>query len=176
MARKRKKSDDIYNARRRLRRAIDRAREQMRKAVSSTEIDKQKLLISEAKRKLKRVEKVGKQLYKGDITLKEAKDKVERISKKSLAGNTRQVRRERTARNIMSTSIGSRIIGAFEEFWNREGENRDIEDVIFERVGVSSWAELLSVFEEKYPDIYKEPDSDEMYDTVKQAIMLDYAG
>ena len=175
MARKRKQSDDVYNARRRLRRAIDRAKSSLHKAVSTTEIEKQKLLISELNRNLDKVGRIAKDLYGGKIELSEAKERLKKSSVRYTGAGSRKARRERTAKNIMSTSVGNRIVGAFEPLWNAEGEKRNIEEVIFERVGVESWGELLEKFEGEFPELYKEPSNDEYYDKVKLQIMLAYA-
>lgn len=174
MARKRKQSDDVYNARRRLKRAIDRAKSSLHKAVSTTEIEKQKVLISELNRNLDKVGRTAKDLYGGKIELSEAKERLKKASTRYIGAGSRKARRERTAKNIMSTSIGSRIIGAFEPLWNAEGEIRSAEEVIFERVGVESWGELLEKFEGEFPELYKEPMNDEYYDKVKMQIMLAY--
>lgn len=174
MARKRKQSDDVYNARRRLRRAIARAQNTLHKAVSTTEIEKQKLIISEHKRNLEKVGRIAKELYGGKIELSEAKEKLEDVSTKYSGLGNRKARRERTAKNIMSTSIGHRIVGAFEPLWNARDEERPIEEVILDRVGVDSWGELLERFEREFPDLYKEPSNDEWYDTVKLQIMKAY--
>ena len=174
MARKRKQSDDVYNARRRLKRAITRATESLHREVSTTEIEKQKVLISELNRNLDKVGRIAKDLYGGKIEFSEAKERLKKTSTRYVGAGSRKARRERTAKNIMSTSIGSRIIGAFEPLWNVEGEKRSIEDVIFERVGVESWGELLEKFEGEFPELYKEPTNDEYYDKVKMQIMLAY--
>lgn len=175
MARNRKKSDEVWNAKRRLNRAIARATDNMHKATSTTEINKMNLMIAEYKRQLENVGRVAKQLYKGNLDLGEAKQKLAKMSERYKAVGSKKERRERTARNIMSSNIGSRIIGAFEPLWNRDGETRDIQQVIFDALGVETWGDALEKLEAEFPDLYKEPGNEQWYDTVKQEIMLKYA-
>lgn len=82
------------------------------------------------------------------------------------------------ARSIMSTSVGSRIFASLEDVWRPARRKKSDEDgytidraeaerLIFDALGVSSWAEVIEKFQEAFGDeLFAEPESRIRYDEI----------
>ena len=105
----------------------------------------------------------------------------EEVSKSSLATTDLTVEqlRESEARAILNSPIGKRIIGGTSDIWRKAATYKDsdgqykvdkskILPALFEHYEVDNLADLLEAIESEVGStLYKDPDSDEMYETVK---------
>lgn len=197
-------SDDFYNARRRFTRKAERY---MKQANASYGVSRERyieLARREAERALSTYEKEPsfQKLSKGlqRVALetdaqfsKPANDaqrqKLVSRSKRSLESNIEN-RREYEGREIMSSSIGSRIMASLEPIWRKYAEynpksekygikNWDVvAPKIFEYMSevtgkeIADWMGVIEAFEENSEtgaDLYKNPKNDIRYDAVVQA-------
>lgn len=179
MARKKTKADELYNVRRRLTRAAARA---IKKAQKATGAERERLEW-QAEQHLKRAAST----YSGDTVGKKVSDlekklgkEIEKPSRFDIEQVTRQAekakyrfgkkaRREQSAREIINSNIGSRIIGAFESEWRDDKAN--MLDIIMQKTGASDLMEVVEIIEEKVgASLYMEPGDNARYDEVVELI------
>lgn len=175
MARKRKPSDDIYNARRRFRRQAERA---LRKAQESngataqryTQLAKdaienairtydEKSPLQGAVGKLAEelgIERDNVRMPKSEERRETLRRSLEQESMKTLANRDIDEKRDFEAREILKReNIGSRFYAGTIEIW--EGKE-NINQAIIEYFGVESIMDVLELIEQKGIDIYSSPD------------------
>ena len=197
-----KKSDEVYNARRRYARKAQRYLKQADQSYGAARERYMSLAKQETEKALStyykepRFQDMSKALREAQARtnarfVEPANDarRAELVSKSktSLESNITQ-RREYEGRKIMSSSIGSRIIGALEPLW-REYASIDesgktkidwslaapaIFDYMSEVTGkpINDWLGVIEAFEanpEIGGDLYKDPKNDLRYDDVVQA-------
>lgn len=179
MARKKTKADELYNMRRRLTRAAERS---IRKAQKATGAERERLEW-QAEQHLKRAaatysgsavgkkvtdleKKLGKEIEKPsrfDI------EQIKRQAEKSKFRFGKKARREQSAREVLNSNVGSRIIGAFESEWRDDKAN--MLEIIMQRTGASDLMEVVEIIEEKVgASLYMEPGDTARYDEVVELI------
>lgn len=180
MARKKRDSDEMYNVRRRLTRAAERA---IKKAEKATGAERERLewqaeqhlkraagTYAEGKPIGKKVTDLAKRLKReidkpGKIDLEQIKAQAEKAKFKK----GKMARREQSAREVLNSNIGSRIIGAFESEWRDDPSN--MLDIIMQRTGASDLMEVIEIIEEKVgPALYQDPGESARYDEVVELI------
>ena len=183
MARQRKRSDDIYNARRRYRRQAERYE---KKATNATGIEKSRYQ-QLARTSLEK----AYALYDDPTTAKgtrkmqemsarlKPRRAVKKLSDKQRKSIIRQSQtatkseyddeeiREIEAMEILNSSVGSRVYGALTDVWK---DAEDINAAIMDYFGVDSMADVLDAIEQAGIDIYADPESTEKYDEVRTAL------
>lgn len=179
MARKKTKADELYNMRRRLTRAAERS---IRKAQKATGAERERLEW-QAEQHLKRAaatysgSSVGKKVT--DLEKKLGKEiekpsrfdieQIKRQAEKSKFRFGKKARREQSAREVLNSNVGSRIIGAFESEWRDDKAN--MLDIIMQRTGASDLMEVVEIIEEKVgASLYMEPGDTARYDEVVELI------
>lgn len=201
-ARAKKTSDSVYNARRRYARKAQRYLKQADQSYGAARERYMSLAKQETERALSTYDKepnfkdMSKALREAQARtnarfVEPANDarRAELVSKSktSLESNITQ-RREYEGRKIMSSSVGSRIIGALEPIWREyatvtdEGKTKidwslaapAIFDYMSEVTGkpVNDWLGVIEAFEanpEIGGDLYKDPKNELRYDDVVQA-------
>lgn len=179
MARKKTKADELYNVRRRLTRAAARAIKKAQKATGAERVR----LEWQAEQHLKHAaatysdSSVGKKVT--DLEKKLGKE-IEKPSRFDIDQITRQAdkakfrfgkkaRREQSAREVLNSNVGSRIIGAFESEWR--GDKANMLAIIMQRTGASDLMEVVEIIEEKVgASLYMEPGDTARYDEVVELI------
>lgn len=115
-----------------------------------------------------------------------ARIKTIKKSKQSLAGTkmTAEELRESEAKAILNGPIGHRIIGGAVDIWRESATVQDDDEhyqidktrilpALFEHYGVENLADLLEKIESEIGEsLYKNPDSEEMYETVKITLQM----
>lgn len=183
MARKKTQADKLYNMRRRLMRQAERelklASKSTGAAASRHEYVAEKALQRAidsytgkvTKKAEKLMAKLGKPLEKSGR--KQDFEQLERFAERGKFRFGRKARQEQQATEIFNSSIGSRIVGAFESVW-RDKEGNPIE-LIQEYLGVSSPYEVIEKVEAVTGDaLYQEPRNDIRYDEVTGMIRAHY--
>lgn len=86
--------------------------------------------------------------------------------------------KEIEAKSIMSTSVGSRIFASLEDVWRPARRKKSDEDgytidraeaerLIFDKLGVSSWADVIEKFQDAFGDeLFAEPENRIRYDEI----------
>ena len=177
-------ADKMYNTRRRLTRAAARA---IKKAEQATGAQKARYEF-QAEQHLKRAagtyaegKAIGKKV--SDLAKRLGKEinrpkkidieSIEYQSEKAKYRSGREAQREQSAREILNSNIGSRIIGAFESEWRDDPSN--MLDIIKKRVGASDLMEVIEIIEKQVGEaLYMEPGSDPRYDEVVELIKQAY--
>ena len=182
MTRKKRESDNRYNIRRRYTRAAARAIKKAEKATGS----ERERLTWQAEQHLTRaagtyadgkpigkkvsglMKRLGREIEKpGRIDL----DSIRAQSEKAKYRFGRKAQREQSAREILNSNIGSRIIGAFESEWRDDPSN--MLDIIMQRTGASDLMEVIEVVEEKVgPTLYQDSGESARYDEVVELIKV----
>ena len=178
MARARKKGDDLYNARRRLKRRAQRlekaAATESDAAVKARLEAETSSLYEEAaagyivdRDRQRFVNSKGLQGYKVTADQWSAQKRQAYISesKRQLEGSMQNddQRRYRTAKTLMKSPVGRRIYAATVDVW-RDYEYSDRDSAIMDFFGVDSMADVIDMFEEELgEDLYEELDSEEKY-------------
>ena len=174
-----KKADEMYNTRRRLTRAAARA---IKKAQKATGAEKARYEF-QAEQHLTRAagtyagEKIGKKVSDLARRLGREINKPKKIDIESIENQAqkakyrfgKEARREQSAREILNSNIGSRIIGAFESEWRDDPSN--MLDIIMQKTGASDLMEVIEIIESKVGEsLYMEPGSDPRYDEIVELI------
>lgn len=163
MARKRKPSDDVYNARRRLKRQAARYEKQARSAspTESARLEQQaRYLRNQAQR-----------LYKGADT-ESRQRRIIGDSFSALEGvkSDKGKRRDIEAREILKTSAGKRIYGATVSIW-QDSPYHTREQALIEYFGVSDLMGVIEKFEGEFGErLYS--DEGEPYVNPSEALAL----
>lgn len=205
MARARKKSDDVYNARRRERRAAQRYLEQSRRSVGVVSEKNRALALEHLKNALATYSDKSKAIGRSapikslisEFSLDSransyiAADKIELSdviakSKLALANFDIDFRRENEARVLLSNpSIGRKIFGGLVDIWGDKvkkgasaSENRAIiQKALFDYFKVDSWADLIEILERNVGEsLYSVVEGFEIYDTVRIALQKHVKG
>lgn len=180
MARKKRESDEQYNIRRRLTRAAARA---IKKAEQATGAERERLewqaeqhlkraasTYAEGKPVGKKVSDLSKRL--GREIERPSRIDIEQIkaqSEKAKFRTGKSAQREQSAREVLNSNIGSRIIGAFESEWRDDKSN--MLEIIMQKTGASDLMEVIEIIEEKVgASLYMEPGSDPRYDEIVELI------
>ena len=188
MARKRKPSDDVYNARRRLARQAARyekqavlesgslsnrykelARQATKKAIATYDDPsnaKASSLISGLENRLniaRPIKAISEDQRKRIIS--------ESYKSKVSAMTDSDVQREQEAKAILNSPIGSRIYGALSNVWK---DSDDINQAIMDYFGVDSMMDVIEKIESQI-NIYSDPESLERYDEIRSLIELTFA-
>ena len=130
-----------------------------------------------------RREKMQKRSYK---TAEKRRESAISESENLLVGNapTGEDLRQAEARVILNSSIGQRIIGGTVDIWREAATYKDsdgqyrvdkskIIPALFEYYEVDNLADLLEAIEDEIgARLYKDPDSDEAYETVKLLLQI----
>lgn len=180
MARKKRQSDEQYNIRRRLTRAAARA---IKKAEQATGAERERLEW-QAEQHLKRAastyaegKPVGKKVSDLSKRLGREIERPSRIDIDQIGEHAekakyrfgKKAKREQSAREIMNSNIGSRIIGAFESEWRDDKSN--MLDIIMERTGASDLMAVIEIIEERVGEsLYQDPGETARYDEVVELI------
>lgn len=165
MARKRKPSDDVYNARRRMKRQAERYRKQ----AASTSPGKAARLQQQAKY----LESQAQRLYKGaDTPARQKKLIAESYSTLEGLKKDKAKRRDIEAREIMKTNAGKRIYAATTSIWE-DSDYPTREQALIEYFGVDDLMGVIELFEEKLGGaLYEDMESRDAYEQVAlQAIL-----
>lgn len=185
MAREKTGSDEKYNVRRRLVRAAERrineamhatgarrerlewqAEQSLKKAASTYARNEQgELKIGKRVKELySRLQREVRELPP-NYTFEQAKSAAQR----ALFRPGREERREQSAREILNSNIGSRIIGAFESEWRDDRAN--IFEIIREKTGARDLMEVIEIVEEKVgASLYYDHGDKQRYDDVVELI------
>lgn len=178
MARARKKSDDVYNARRRFTRRAERL---ISAANNESDVNVASRLKAEATSLLEQaaagyesqrdkqafLNKYGITGYKVPIsqTSPEKQRAYEYLSRRQLEGRLQDadIRRDRSAKNLLSSAVGRRIYAATANIWRgRDYYTRD--ELIMDFFGVDSMADVVRIFEDELgADLYDKPEDFEKY-------------
>ena len=156
MARKRKTSDDVYNARRRLKRQAARLLKSAK--------DQGGIMASRLRKQAERLLDMAKRTYKGADTPSRQKKLVEESEQQLVSrrkGLDEKKNREAEAKEIMKTVAGRRIYAATTDIWeDSEYSDRDIPIIAF--FGAQDMLEVIEIFEREFgQDLYKEPESED---------------
>lgn len=174
MARARKRSDDVYNARRRYRRQAERYMREAEKssgvqarryrAAAKQVIESAQALYAKGSKPQGRVAEVAEELGSQQQVFSERRrTEAMQRSREALVSRTDTV--DAVARAILSTNIGSRIYGGLVEVWRGKP---DREQAIMEFFGVDSLSQVLERVEEIAPELYDvgETSDSVVYDAV----------
>ncbi len=191
MARKRKASDDIYNARRRYRRKAQRLEKQAQKAASPAERNRlrtQAASLYEQAESLyedstsKRTKAKGMQELKTQLdpyimerrTKKATGDKLKTLIEQSnLSLESADVSRDDIAKSILNReNIGSRFYAGTKQIW--EGSD-DINQAILDYYGKDDLLAVLEELEEAGIDLYTPEEQSEVYTDVATSIQANVA-
>lgn len=105
----------------------------------------------------------------------------EQSNKATRAGLTREELRQREARTLLNSDIGSRIIGGTVDLWGKDAridtetgtkiDNKKILNVLYDRFEVDNLADLLTKMEEIAGEsLYASPDDKAFYESAKITI------
>lgn len=181
----RKKSDEVYNARKRFTRAAQRYEKKARQT-SGTLSEKFRELARielrnalstyEKKPEAKAVKRLQESLGVEYETRKPSEQRREYLIKRSLETTETTItsateRREREAKALLSTNIGKRIYAGLVSVW--KGAD-DINAAIMEKFGVDSMADVIEKIEAQV-NIYADGDELERYDEIRGLIELAFA-
>ena len=192
MARRAKKSDPIYNARRRFKRAAQRY-EREAAIASGSEASRLRELArinltkairtyenSDDYKKNRDISEMAKRINPKISHKKATEDDIAKleIESKFVTTNadfaTGEAKRQFEAKQIMNSDIGKRIYAATVNIW-MDGDYSDRDDAIMEFFGVDNLADLIDVFTESGIDIYSNPDDLDFYKLITTSIALKIA-
>lgn len=142
MARAKRESDKLYNARRRLKRQAERYRKQ-------SEISTP-LKASRLQQQAKYLESQASRLYKGKDTAKnQARIKAQSYSALQGTREDTQKRRDIEALEIMKTNVGAKIYGATVSIW-QDSAYPDRNKALIKHFGVTDLMGVIEKFEAEF--------------------------
>lgn len=192
MARAEKRGDSTYNARRRFVREAERFQKLANKSAGAerdryTYLAKESLSkaaeLYENRGKIKRSASFNRLANELGINLSdyEFNEKRTETLKKQSERYVKLSSRERMARAILDSSVGSRIYGGLVDVWAqptyKNGElvyrrsAEDIDQLIMQHYGVDSMMDVIELLEKEGRDLYADPESLEKYDLLTLQIM-----
>lgn len=192
MARARKRGDSTYNARRRFVREAERFNKLANKSAGA-ERDRYTFLAKESlskaaelyenRGKIKRSSSFSRLANELGVSLDEFKYSEKRAEtlKRQSEKLVKLSPRERMARAILDSSVGSRIYGGLVDVWAqptyKNGEivyrrsAEDIDQLIMQHYGVDSMMDVIELLEKEGTNLYADPESLEKYDLLTLQIM-----
>lgn len=191
MARRRKASDDVYNARRRFAREAQRYEKKASQAsgmeaeryrtLARTSLEKSIALYDDPKkisgnstiRNL--TQKLNPRILSGKIS-DAGKKSLQRQSLRSLEGSKadEQARREYEAETIMSSDAGARIYAGLVSIWE-DSDYADRDAAILDYFDADSMADVLDMIEESGINLYEDADELYAYEDIRTSIELAFA-
>ena len=175
-SRSKTKADEIYNTRRRLRRAAER---ELRKADNSTGATKNRYITLAKEYIEKSLSTYAKNTNKISNSIQKVINRIENVKKfEDLKGNYSQKMNEysrktlvknlqdrnQIANNILAQgNIASRLYGGLIDVWQYDMSNKTINEKIMNFFNAKDMLEVLEKIEKQGIDIYSAPENDNKY-------------
>ena len=176
-AREKRKSDEVYNARRRYRRQAERYLKQAEKTQGATSARYSALAKAQTEKALSTYAETSKPRGRlaeiasaFQIGYKRA-GSLSGVIKESFAQllNTKTTRREQMAKDLLATqSVGGRFFGGLSDIWTKDEDSRNAPiKPILEFFGAKDLMEVLEMLEEQGIDIYTPAENDDVYMSIQ---------